>query len=227
MGFKKRSTEVQETSAIEPGTHSSLRCGSTTVGIIILLILFGNGFCSNVENSRKEMNNVLIVYSSGSPVQDIYDRRNYEVDGVSSPTPRSVSCELVAKKVGAKLRSVRMEVRVAEAKEIERYEEILNADVLVIGSPAHFSNVSWEMKRLFDEQFHKIYMLRKEKLGKKKVAAFATAEIEFSANAALKAIKAVVQDCRGDFGPTLVILLDHSESEIDQKVQAFVRKITG
>jgi hypothetical protein len=70
-------------------------------------------------------------------------------------------------------------------------------------------------------------MLRKEKLGKKRVAAFATAETELSANAALKAIKAVVQDCRGDFGPTLVILIDHSEGEIDQKVQAFVKRIVG
>jgi hypothetical protein len=119
-----RSKEPQEARSTEAWPHRSLILGLCTVGIIILLILFENGFCVKAEDTGKEMNSVLIIYSSGSPVKDIYDRRNYEVDGISSPTPRIVSCELVAKKLGAKLRSMSMKVRVAEAKEIKKYEEI-------------------------------------------------------------------------------------------------------
>ena len=111
--------------------------------------------------------------------------------------------------------------------EIKHRDEILRARLVVIGSPAYFANVSWKIKKLFDEQFHRIYLLEKKRLAKRRIAAFAMAEIEPSARSALKAIKAVVRDCKGRFGPTMIFLTKHSKKEIRKRINQLAQELAG
>jgi len=198
------------------------------VGIAVFAGVFmyvGNSALSSDKRIKKERYDVFIIYSSGTSVKDIYDKKNYEVDAISQPTPKNVNCGIVANKLSANLRDLKIKVRIAEAREIKHHDEILSANILVIGSPAYFSNVSWEIKKMFDKQFHKIYMLREKRLDRKMIAAFATSENKSSGKNALKAIRSVVKDCRGNFGPTMIVLIGYSENQINQEIEKFTRKI--
>jgi flavorubredoxin len=177
------------------------------------------------QKQDKEMYEVLVIYSSGFSVEDIYDKSHYQVDAITSPTPLNVSCGSVAERLVFYLREMNIKVRLIEAQEIKHYDEILSASVVAIGSPAYFSNVSWEIKKIFDVQFHKIYMLKKKKLDRKIIAAFATSEVKSSAMAALNAIEKVIEDCKGDFGPTIIILTGYSKFKVDREIKKFAKKI--
>ncbi|MCE5269650.1 NAD(P)H-dependent oxidoreductase, partial [bacterium] len=45
-----------------------------------------------------------------------------------------------------------------EEFEKKDWREVEAYDYFVLGSPAHFGQMSWEMKKFFDEAFHMIYM---------------------------------------------------------------------
>lgn len=90
-----------------------------------------------------------------------------EVDAVTGPTPVKENCRSIAQKLASALRDKKLVVRVAKATEVKHRNEILHPRVVVLGSPARFWNVSWEMKKLLDDQFGQIYVLGKRGLVKK------------------------------------------------------------
>jgi flavodoxin len=207
------------------------------VQVLFLLSLVGVlGFMmasSEAEEKREKVPDILIIYSTGTPFnwevvtsnRNRSDKEMQELDAISTPTPPIENCKSIAVKLGRALQSQKLKIRLKEVSEITHRSEILNARMVILGSPAYFGNVSWKMKKLFDEQFHKIYLLEKGRLAKRRVAAFSMAEIEPSANAALKAIKAVVSDCRGRFGPTKVFLTKHSGKEVKKRIKKFAKEL--
>lgn len=183
---------------------------------------------SAVNQASEEQENppdVLIIYSSGTPFKTISDMNAKEVDAVTTPTPVRENCKSIAEKLASALRNKKFVVRVAETTEIKHHNEILRARLVVLGSPAYFANVSWRMKKLFDEQFAKIYVLGKDGLANRRIAAFSMAEVESSAHAALKAINAVVRNCKGRLGPTMTFLTKHSREEVNRRISRFVEQM--
>jgi flavodoxin len=205
------------------------------LSLSILALLIPAPMVFSQTNAEKgQPPEVLIIYSTGTPFEwevvmkkasKRSTREIEEIDAITTPTPSVQNCTTIAQKLAAVLRERHFTVRIAETGEIEHRNEILGARLLVIGSPAYFGNVSWKMKKLFDEQFHKIYMLEKNRLAKKRVAAFSMAEVDGSANGTLRAIKAVVGDCRGRFGPTMIFLLKHSKKEIQKRINQFAEQL--
>jgi len=169
---------------------------------------------------------MLIIYSSGNPFKNISDMSPKEVDAVTTPTPIQNNCRNIAEQLAFALRDKNFVVRVASAIDIKHRNEILRARLVVLGSPARFWNVSWQMKKLFDVQFAQIYV-SEGRLRKKRIAAFSMAEIDASARAALKAIKAVVADCKGQFGPTMTYLTKHSKKEVRKRINRFADKLAA
>lgn len=167
--------------------------------------------------SQERTPDVLIIYSSGTPEGTISESG---ADAVTLPTPKGENIRTVSERLGALLRERGMSVRVAPADEVRTAGEILDAGMVVFGSPSYFNNVSWEIKRCIDLQFSPIYS-RKERLGGKTVAAFCMAEIAPSAEATLAILRHTVLDCRGTFGPTMTFLVEHPADKVAGLVNAF------
>lgn len=208
------------------------------IGLIFFFIALVSVQCIAFSWANEEQGkspDVLVIYSTGTPfswtviksIAKRSDKNVKEIDAITSPTPLKENCGTIAEKLASALRDKKLIVRVAETMEIKHRDEILRARLVVIGSPAYFANVSWKIKKLFDEQFHRIYLLEKKRLAKRRIAAFAMAEIEPSARSALKAIKAVVRDCKGRFGPTMIFLTKHSKKEIRKRINQLAQELAG
>lgn len=197
--------------------------------VLLLVTLSSPSAFIQAMEKRSTTLDILIIYSTGNPydwnsLEDIakgIETDLKDIDAITTPTPLTVNCGNIARELAASLSEKNLIVRVAETMEIKHRDEILQARMVVVGSPAYFGNVSWQIKKLFDEQFHKIYLLEKGRLSKKRIAAFSMAEVNGSARSALQAIRSVVIDCKGRFGPTTIFLTKHSKTEINNRVEEF------
>ena len=178
-----------------------------------------------VAQEKPAASDILIVYSSGTPSITISDIPHENVDAITCPTPEKENMKTVSEKLGTALRERKLTVRVAEASDIKHPDEILRTGIVIIGSPSYFGNVSWVIKKFFDEHFGLIYASGEKRLGGKAVASFSMAEVEPSARGTLKAIDRAVRDCRGIIGPTMIILVKQPEEEINLKIKQFAEKI--
>jgi flavodoxin len=171
---------------------------------------------------------VLIIYSTGTSFKTISDMNPQEVDAVTTATPEKENCKSIAEKLAAILSLKGLSVRVTEATKIKHRDEVLKAKLIIIGTPGRFGNVSWEIKKLLDEEFGRIYILSKGDRGPigLKIAAFSMAEIENSAQEALEAINKAVRECKGELVHTITFLTKHSREEIDQRIMKFGNQIS-
>ena len=181
---------------------------------------------SEANEEREKSTDILLIFSSGTPYKDIRHFGAGEIDAITMATPMKENCRTISEKIASLLRGRQLNVSVIEATRIKHRNEILGARLVVIASPSHFGNVSWEIKKVLDEQFWKIYLLRK-KLNKKRIAGFAMAETKNSADGTLKAIERVVDDCRGEFGPTGIFLTNYSTEEINQQIKTFADQLAS
>jgi hypothetical protein len=206
----------------------SLFNGKQIVILLLVTLSSRSAFIQAMEK-RSTTLDILIIYSTGNPydwnsLEDIakgIETEIKDIDAITTPTPLTENCGNIAEQLAASLSKKKLIVRVAETMEIKHRDEILQARMVVIGSPAYFGNVSWQIKKLFDEQFHKIYLLEKGRLSQKRIAAFSMAEVNGSARSALQAIRSVVIDCKGRFGPTMIFLTKDSKTEINNRVEEF------
>lgn len=182
---------------------------------------------SDTNNKQAVAPDVLLVYSSGTPFITISKMNPESFDAVSCPTPAEENMKTVANKLAVLLRSHKLIVRIAESQEIKHPGEVLDARMVIIGSPSYFGNVSWPIKKFLDEIFGKIYASGSERLNGKRIAAFSMAEIEPSARHTLDTIKRAVGDCRGTFGPSVIVLTQHSEQEVTKRINEFAEKISS
>jgi len=208
--------------------RKSLLNGKQIVVLLLVVLSSPTAFIQAIEN-RPTTLDILIIYSTGNPydwnsLEDIakgIETDLKDIDAITTPTPLTENCGNIARKLASSLSEKNLIVRVAETMEIKHRNEILQARIVVVGSPAYFGNVSWQIKKLFDEQFHKIYLLENGRLAKKIIAAFSMAEVNASARSALQAIRSVVIDCKGRFGPTTIFLTKHSKMEINNRIEKF------
>ena len=177
---------------------------------------------------------VLIIYSSGTPL-DYYKKGGLfaaikkekpdPADAVTTATPTMVNCRIIAERLQKELQGHSINVRVATASEIQDRSEILGARLVVIGTPSRFWNVSWEIKKLFDEVFSQVGALEDRGFDGRKLAAYSMAEIQPSADKAIEAVRHAVQDCNGRLGPTMTLVTSDSERKALKEIGIFVKKL--
>ncbi|HVX66367.1 MAG TPA: hypothetical protein VHA11_07190 [Bryobacteraceae bacterium] len=167
---------------------------------------------------------VLIVYDGGPVYKTVAPAADDAVAGASAAV---VNCRTVAERLGAELEARKLRVRLAAAADIHDRRELLAAPLLVLGSPVRFSNVSWEMKRLFDEHLYRIRATAPPELAKHRIAGFAVGEVEPAARATLEAMRAAVEDCGGKLEQTRVLLSGTSRVEAARDIREFAAALTA
>lgn len=182
--------------------------------------------CSpRAEETNENTIDVLIIYSSGSPFDTITDIDEDKVDAVTTPTPAHMNCERISKELFEQLHADSINVVLKKALDIEDRQEILNARVVVIGSPAYFWNVSWQIKKLIDEKFAELYILRSQKKRYMNFAVFTMAEIKSSADQAMQKLVQAIKDCKGEVGPKQIFLAKYSLKKVKKQVKQFADEI--
>ncbi|MHB9028906.1 MAG: flavodoxin family protein [Candidatus Latescibacterota bacterium] len=172
-------------------------------------------------NAQEKGPDVLIIFTSGTPRGTA---GNQTTDAVTLPTPKEPNVRTIAGKISESLKKEGLTVRLAHASEVKSPEEILQSGMIIFGSPAYFNNISWEMKKLIDEQFVRIFAL-KTRLNGKRAAAFSMAEVIPSAEATLNVLKNTVTDCQGVFGPTMACLVKNPPEEVDKLTATFLEEL--
>jgi hypothetical protein len=197
-----------------------------SIWVFAMIMIVGSNYKASMSSEKRiDAPDILIIFSSGTPFKTISQIKPSDLDSISMATPKEINCRIIAEKL-AKILSVKCSiVKVVEANEINGLGLILQARMIVIGSPGYFSNVSWEIKRVLDREFGRIYVMAQEEIIKLRVAAYGMAEGEYSAKGAIKAIEAAVKDCKGDFGPTEIFVTNEKEKLIEERIMRFAEKI--
>jgi flavodoxin len=181
---------------------------------------------TNATSSSRNLQQikVLILYSSGIPGAKV-PRLSENIDAITLPTPRSVNTAVVAKMIAESLEKEMLQVTLKELSEIKKAQEMLFADVILIGSATHFSNMDWQTKRFFDETLYPFYIHHKTELKDKYIGCFTTSGGEYSGTHCIKAIQRALYDYGGKELPNLMILDNTSQNEVEKKVDRFSKQI--
>ncbi|HJV77385.1 MAG TPA: hypothetical protein VJ602_03310, partial [Paludibacter sp.] len=95
-------------------------------------------------------------------------------------------------------------VKLVKASEIESYKEILQYDMLIIGNPTYFWNVNWEIKKMLDINFGKIYIAKRNEFKKMKHVVFSMCEYDKCGERANKEMESAITDCSGKLNYSMV-----------------------
>jgi len=192
----------------------------------VMLIAASVNSCGKGQDTvaKPERPKAIVLYSSGDP-EAVVPALNMTVDVVTSPTPKLVNTEFVARCIAQALEDSNVSVVLKRTEDLKSPREVLAADIIVIGSSTHFWNMDWQTKRLFDEVLYPIYVHRKQKLKDKMATCFTTSEIEPSGRQCLESINRAF----GDFGAQVLrglIITDNTPPDkVKRKVTYFCRNI--
>ncbi len=172
---------------------------------------------------------VLIVYAVGVPYRTISELSAADVDKVSGATPASYNTRAISSELASKLRARGFSVTLKTVEDVRSHREIFEYRVLVAATPVRFWNMSWMMKKFFDEIFARIYVAEKACFRDWPVAGIVMAEISDSAEAALGTIRSVLQDCGTDLSLSSYFLTNYSsverEDEMDKLAEGIAKLV--
>lgn len=177
---------------------------------------------SNKEQKQQEYNkipnSILIVYSSGEASKTLSDVKPEEIEGVTGPTPSDMNVAIIAQTLSKHLAAKNYTVRIAKADEIKNYKEFLQYDMLIMGTPTYFWNIHWEMKKMIDECFEKIYVLRRNDFKKMKHITFAMSEYDECAKNANKQMEFAITDCSAKVDKAVVFTAKNTKPQYDEQI---------
>lgn len=201
---------------------------------IVLCVVLGVGILGYLKKSKATSTSrnlqeikVLILYFSGKPTsqwKSAVPLISEETDGITSPTPKTVNTAVVAKMIANYLEKQMLQVTLKEIGEIKRAQDVLFADVILIGSATHFSNMDWQTKRFFDETLYPLYVHRKTKLSDKYIGCFTTVS-GGGAEDCIKSMHHALRDYRSKELPSLIIFNNIPQNELEKKVAQFTKKL--
>ena len=120
---------------------------------------------------------VLIVYAVGVPYGSISELSAADVDKVSGATPASYNTRTISSELASNLRARGFSVTLTAVENVRSHLEIFEHRVLVAATPVRFWNMSWMMKKFFDEIFERIYVAEKAHFRHWPVAGIVMAEV--------------------------------------------------
>ena len=159
---------------------------------------------NETKEYKKIPNSILIVYSSGTPSKTISDVKPEEVDALSGATPSTMNVEIISQKLYNKLKEKGYTVELVKASEIKSYKEILQYDMLILGNPTYFWNINWEIKKMLDINFGKIYIAKRKEFKKMKNVVFSMCEYDKCGERANKQMESAITDCSGKLNYSMV-----------------------
>ena len=192
----------------------------------LMLIAVSANSCGKAQDTTAEPRRpkAIVLYSSGDP-EAVVPSLDVAVDVVTSPTPKLVNTEFVARCIAQALEGSNVSVVLKRTEDLKSPREVLAADMIVIGSSTHFWNMDWQTKRLFDEVLYPIYVHRKQKLKDKIATCFTTSEIEPSGRQCLESINRAFGDFGAQVLPGLVITNDVPKDKAKAMVRRFAKNI--
>lgn len=196
-------------------------CMRMSAALFLIFCCFATQILGQAGNSPASGTDVMIVYSTGN-----VHTGPGKADATSTPTPAKENMKTVAEKLVSALTAKKISAKAVLVSEVKTPDEMIKSKVLVLGSPAYFSNVSWQFKKFVDEQFMLIWG-QKNRLNNHNVAAFCMAAEEPSAQKVLEIIRDLVSDTRGTFGPTMTVLGKNTPEQVNQAVDKFADDIAA
>lgn len=182
------------------------------------------------EETAITPHDVLVIYSSGTPYKTISEVEKDKIDGITGTTPLEYNCKRIAMNMVSELREKKIDAVLVHASEIRDYKQILQAKAIVIGSPSRFWNTSWEVKKLFDDVFEKIYVAHKPEFKKVHVFSYAMAEYRGSAELTLQMIGHAVHDCGNKVDSSMVFVtskpIPEYQAQCSNMADAIVKTLT-
>lgn len=164
--------------------------------IVIVLCFISIGFREGSRSKNKLLPaDVLVVYSYGSPSKTISEIKPEEADAITTATPSDINVKTIAERIESEFKLKGYKTLLATPNEINNMRDLLQCKMLILGTGVRFWNMTWEMKRMIDIYFGKIYITSKNDFRKIAVGTFAQAEISASALAAINALSAAASDC--------------------------------
>jgi hypothetical protein len=172
---------------------------------------------------------VLILYDSGNEslrLGDIPDYRYPSVQATTLPTPFPVNVRYLSRKLAHELRE-RGHIRAvyAHISEIDLAETLLGYDLICIGSPTYFSNMSWPVKRFYDYSLSRFFFTREKKLTDRSFSVFTMGVDADSALDCVEIMEKGLRHVTNDLVPGMVASQEMNEDELDRKIQVYADRL--
>jgi len=150
---------------------------------VILLIstvawMYTAQICVAQQSSAAGQNpkSVLIIYHVGSlNTKPSPPLEQTDVDALTQSTTKQVNMEKVAEAIRDRLTSLGYRVDLIKATELTAPQKFVEYNGIIFGTPTWFSNVAYPIKKVFDEQLHRLYQQRKGRLNDKVLSGYTTA----------------------------------------------------
>jgi flavodoxin len=190
----------------------------------VLLVVACFCSCSNEKEHKsskdypKIPNSILIIYTSGTPYKTLSDLKPEEIDSYSGATPTDMNVEMISQRLVNELRNKHYTVKIVRAPEIESYLEILQYDMVIVGTPTYFWNMHWEIKKMMDIQFGKIYVAKRDAFKNMKHIVFAMSEYGKCAENANQQMKSAINDCSAKLDTSFVFIVKQTLPEYEKQI---------
>ena len=198
--------------------------GITVCAIFFAILRYTKLYNATSTSKNVKQTKILIIYSSGNPDAIVPDMSE-EIDAITLPTPKSGNTAIIAEMIANSLKKEVGQVTLKRIEEIKKPEEVLSADVILIGSATRFGIMSWQTKRFFDEILFSIYTDRKAKLSDKYIGCFTTCEVTPSGKDCIKSIYRALYDFKTNKLPGLIILTKTPQDKMEQEVTQFTKNV--
>jgi flavodoxin len=193
-----------------------------SIGIMISVV----ALTTRAADSAKAPD-VLIIHAAGTPFAgyDAYTPAN--VDAVSCPTSMVLNCQTVAERAAEALRAKKLDVRVVEAAQITKRQQLLGPRAVVLASPAYFGTASWKMHKLIQEQLWQFFALGGKRIDGRLFATLVTAHAEAGATQCTGVLQGAIKSCGGTVGPGLVVLIGNKPEEVAERAAKFADELAA
>jgi hypothetical protein len=170
---------------------------------------------------------VLIIHAAGTPFAgyDAYTPAN--VDAVSCPTSLVLNCQTVAERAAEALRAKKLDVRVVEAAQITKRQQLLGPRAVVLASPTYFGTASWKMHKLIQEQLWQFFALGGKRIDGRLFATLVTAHAEAGATQCTGVLQGAIKSSGGTVGPGLVVLVGTKPEEVAGRAAKFADELAA
>ena len=201
---------------------------------LMLCVIFLVVLCFQTQNKAtvvsKSLSQIklLILYSSGNTTsqwETAVPNISEDIDAISSPTSKFVNKEVIANMIAHYLKKEMSRVTLKRFEEIKKSQEVLVADVILIGSATRFGIMSWQTKRFFDQTLFPICVHRRKRLSDKYIGCFTTCEVYPSGKDCIKSINRALYDFETNKLPSLIILDKTPQDELEKKVAHFTNEL--
>ena len=170
---------------------------------------------------------VLILYDSGDEsLRDYPSYRYPSIQATTLPTPFPINVREISRNLAHELRQ-RGHIRAVylHVSDIDLAEVLLGYDVICIGTPTYFSNMSWPVKKFYDYALSRFYFTRKKKLTDRSLSVFTMASDGDSALACINVMEKGLKAVTNDIVPGIVVIQGIDKEELEKRIKVYADRL--